>query len=198
MPRLIWVFAGHTCHFVGFVMRRLRFCHKVLHPKAADIMAKRVDPDHTAPCLFKNFIMIYEVTRGPWTTFAHLSKQLYYKSALSQHFSLSVAMATIEKHIYVKLLSKYLQWDNNKVNVPFSHYKSMKTLSYHSNESTQHNCNKPAPIAQLVECPLRGTGGHWFDPGPRHTKVVKNGTSCSSLGTQTYGLELGLVDPVSG
>ena len=51
----------------------------------------------------------------------------------------------------------------------------------------------PAPIAQLVECPLRGTGGHGFDPGPRHTKVVKNGT-----GTQTYGVELGLVDPVSG
>ena len=56
----------------------------------------------------------------------------------------------------------------------------------------------PAPIAQLVECPLRGTGGHGFDPGPRHTKVVKNGTSCSSLGTQIYGVELGLVDPVSG
>ena len=55
-----------------------------------------------------------------------------------------------------------------------------------------------APIAQLVECPLRGTGGHGFDPGPRHTKVVKNGTSCPSLGTQTYGVELGLVDPVSG
>ena len=57
---------------------------------------------------------------------------------------------------------------------------------------------KPAPIAQLVECPLRGTGGHGFDPGPRHTKNVKNGTNCSSLGTQTYGVELGLVDPVSG
>ena len=56
----------------------------------------------------------------------------------------------------------------------------------------------PDPIAQLVECPLRGTGGHGFDPGPRHTKVVKNGTSCSSLGTQIYGVELGLVDPVSG
>ena len=52
--------------------------------------------------------------------------------------------------------------------------------------------------AILVECPLRGTGGHGFDPGPRHTKVVKNGTSCSSLGTQIYGVELGLVDPVSG
>ena len=23
MPRLIWIFAGRTCHFVGFVMRRL-------------------------------------------------------------------------------------------------------------------------------------------------------------------------------
>ena len=58
--------------------------------------------------------------------------------------------------------------------------------------------NRPAPIAQLVECPLRGTGSHGFDPGSRHTKVVKNGTRCSSLGTQTYGVELGLVDPVSG
>ena len=27
MPRLIWGFAGHTCHFVGFVMRRLISCH---------------------------------------------------------------------------------------------------------------------------------------------------------------------------
>ena len=44
---------------------------------------------------------------------------------------------------------------------------------------------------------IQGTGGHGFDPGPRHTKVVKNGTSCSSLGIQTYGVELGLVDPVS-
>ena len=57
---------------------------------------------------------------------------------------------------------------------------------------------EPAPIAQLVVCPLRGTGDRGFDPGPRHTKVVKNGTSCSSLGTQIYGVELGLVDPVSG
>ena len=56
----------------------------------------------------------------------------------------------------------------------------------------------PAPIAQLVECPLRGMGGHGFDPGLRHTKVVKNGTSCSSLGTQICLVELGLVDRVSG
>ena len=58
--------------------------------------------------------------------------------------------------------------------------------------------NRTCPIAQLVECPLRGTGGHGFDPGPRHTKVVKDGISCYSLGTQTYGVELGLVDRVSG
>ena len=30
MPRLIWVFAGCTCHFVGFVMRRLKFKNKNL------------------------------------------------------------------------------------------------------------------------------------------------------------------------
>ena len=54
----------------------------------------------------------------------------------------------------------------------------------------------PTPVTQQVECPLRGTGGNGFDTGPRHTKVVKNGTSSSSLGTQ--GVELGLVDPVSG
>ena len=46
----------------------------------------------------------------------------------------------------------------------------------------------PAPVAQSVECPLWGMGGHGFDPGLWHTKVVKNGTSCSSLGTQTDGL----------
>ena len=69
---------------------------------------------------------------------------------------------------------------------------------FHLNLLSTHCKPVPAPIAQLVECPLRGTGGHGFDPGPRHTKVVNNGTSCSSLGTQTYGVELGLVDPVSG
>ena len=25
MPSLIWVFTGHTCHFVGFVMRRIKY-----------------------------------------------------------------------------------------------------------------------------------------------------------------------------
>ena len=82
------------------------FCHAAAQalsesatPKCCRHNGKKVDPDHTAPCLFKNFMTIYVVTRGPWTTLAHLSKQLYYKSALSQHFSLSVAMATIEKNI---------------------------------------------------------------------------------------------------
>ena len=60
--------------------------------------------------------------------------------------------------------------------------------------------NIPAPVAQSVEYLLWGMGGHEFDTGPRQTKVVKNGTmcSCSSLGTQTYGVELGLVNTVSG
>ena len=56
----------------------------------------------------------------------------------------------------------------------------------------------PATIAQKVECPFCGTGGPGFDHGPQHTKVIKNGTSCSSLGAQIYGVELGLVYLVSG
>ena len=32
--------------------------------------------------------------------------------------------------------------------------------------------SKPALVAQSVECPLRGTGGHGLDPGPLHVKVV--------------------------
>ena len=59
-------------------------------------------------------------------------------------------------------------------------------------------CMGLVPIAQMVECLLRGKGGHEFDPVPRHTKVIKNGNSCSSLGTQTYVVELGLVYPMSG
>ena len=41
------------------------------------------------------------------------------------------------------------------------------------------------------------SGGTGFDPGPRHTKVVNNGTSCSPIGTRLFGVGLGLVAPVS-
>ena len=41
------------------------------------------------------------------------------------------------------------------------------------------------------------SGGTRFDPGPRHTKVVNNGTSCSPLGTWIFGVGLGLVALVS-
>ena len=40
------------------------------------------------------------------------------------------------------------------------------------------------------------SGGTGLDPRPRHTKVVNNGTSCSPLGTQVFGVGLGLVAPV--
>ena len=53
----------------------------------------------------------------------------------------------------------------------------------------------PVPVAQSVECLLRMTRGHSLNPMPRNTKVIKNGTSCSSLGTQIYAVKLGLADP---
>ena len=56
------------------------------------------------------------------------------------------------------------------------------------------------PGSSVGRMSTSGTGGHGFNPGPRHRGVVKNGTGCSLLGTQTYrvGLHVGLVDPVSG
>ena len=55
MPRLIWVFAGWTCHFVGFIMRRLKCrnlhvfifgeCHVLLqlvHTKICDTLVQKL------------------------------------------------------------------------------------------------------------------------------------------------------------
>ena len=46
MPRLIWVFAGRTCHFVGFVMRRLNY--------------KEADKD------YKNVLWAWEIEKSVW------------------------------------------------------------------------------------------------------------------------------------
>ena len=40
---------------------------------------------------------------------------------------------------------------------------------------------KLALVAQFVECLLGGTGGQGLDPGPRHTKVIKNVVSAPCL-----------------
>ena len=71
----------------------------------------------------------------------------------------------------------------------FSFFVSKRCLNQSFN-SRLNNCKS----LWLVEYPLRGMGawGHRFDSRPWHTEVVKNGTSCSSFGTQTYGVELGL------
>ena len=52
----------------------------------------------------------------------------------------------------------------------------------------------PVPVAKSVECLLLGMGSHVFDSGPPYIKLLK----WYSLGTQTYGVVLGLVDPGSG
>ena len=41
MPRLIWVFAGRTCHFVGFVMRGAQF---ISTPYAKIVLYRRKGP----------------------------------------------------------------------------------------------------------------------------------------------------------
>ena len=61
----------------------------------------------------------------------------------------------------------YMQWLHS-----FSLHNALYTLVTLFHQKTT------APIAQLVECPLRGTGGHGFDPGSRHTKVIKHTFLC--------------------
>ena len=81
----------------------------------------------------------------------------------------------------------------------FSFLQKKKKKKKKKNVHGELGTNIPTVLTVFTDLDwLRGTGGHGFDPRPRHTKVVKNGTSCSSLGTQIYGVELGLVDPVSG
>ena len=51
------------------------------------------------------------------------------------------------------------------------------------------------PSSSVGRVSASGNGRSWVQSPAATFEVVKNGTSCSSLGTQTYGVELGLVDP---
>ena len=50
---------------------------------------------------------------------------------------------------------------------------NIKSLHMHVQYLHVHTRSVPAPVAQSVECPLRETWGHGFDPGPRHTIRLK-------------------------
>ena len=51
MPRLIWVFAGRTGHFVGFVMRRLNYGPylMVINGRFSSVFHKKHEPYHEKP-----------------------------------------------------------------------------------------------------------------------------------------------------
>ena len=69
MPRLIWVFAGRTCHFVGFFTRRLNCWWFML--------ARYLGPDNWNSCLFHYIYTRQRIYFGPtrfihrWTTIFH-------------------------------------------------------------------------------------------------------------------------------
>ena len=63
MPRLTWVFAGRTCHFVGFVMRRLK---EPIHSNTTSCPGHQTGKEHrhqgrhqvchiTRKCVFGDF-----------------------------------------------------------------------------------------------------------------------------------------------
>ena len=59
MPRLIWVFAGRTCHFVGFVTRRLKYVYEQFPlEKAKSVSLDNADNVYIRSCftLLTNFL----------------------------------------------------------------------------------------------------------------------------------------------
>ena len=50
---------------------------------------------------------------------------------------------------------------------------------------SSHIVMSTGPDSSVGRVFASGNGRSRFDPGPRHTRVVKNGTSCSLLGTQS-------------
>ena len=77
---------------------------------------------------------------------------------------------------------RYMYMYFEKVNIAFLKLYNIWTFLEHLHIKSLHihvqylQLHTRSPVAQSVECPLRE-----FDTGLRHTKVFKNGTSCSSL-----------------
>ena len=86
MPRLIWVFAGRTCHFVGFVMRRLK-CSKGFGQTG---MLNNADPHLIMVCTVCHSVCIF------WAHYCmvtlHYSKFRVYTAFLSDVTFLRIFM----------------------------------------------------------------------------------------------------------
>ena len=103
----------------------------------------------TKGTLQQNLKVMHILTRGPWATM--LTWENSYKN-LIQYFKLSVAMAASQNEEFVQLLyawwrttqetfiKKFCQNTCSEIAIKtyfhFSHYKSMETLSCHSDEIT--------------------------------------------------------------
>ena len=72
MPRLIWVFAERTCHFVGFVTMRLKFNSK-MNKIELDLIV--LVPDH---CLCIYFVNNYSYS-GLFNVFRYINEKNHWK-----------------------------------------------------------------------------------------------------------------------
>ena len=147
----------------------------------------------TAECI-PNKTMIIRPTDPPWNTTAVRKLIRKRKRAYKRAKQLNTMILWNKfRKIRNKVIESICQSKQHHLD-----QLSNKLKSESSSSKDWWSTLKTDPDSSVGRVPFRRTGGHGFDPRPRHTKVVKNGTSCSSLGTQIYGVELGLVDPVSG
>ena len=94
MPRLIWVFAGRTCHFVGFVMRQLillisNYCDCLLHTSSSlvviMIITDLVKPNpiaQFAASLTANWVAASSAQHGPATLTENITRWSLYEEVV--------------------------------------------------------------------------------------------------------------------
>ena len=107
MPRLIWVFAGRTCHFVGFGMWRLNF----------RLCPLDLDTDLGACCPF-----LFSVLGGMWDSIVSASRRCLLLHKTNEFQRLSIFPSTC---IFRAALSKIIFWWN----VCYSSFVYSKVLS---------------------------------------------------------------------
>ena len=143
MPRLIWVLAGHTCHLVGFVMRRLIFT-----------VAKIKNSRHKH--ILKN--LIYRMLVRNDTLYINVLRLYQRRHVLLWCNSISACYIRPTANRFLSrrfLLIHSLKWHS----APFSSCKLCLQILYPPNmkglEKRNLGCFAPKPFPLLVVSPPR-------------------------------------------
>ena len=124
LPRLIWVFAGHTCHFVGFVMRRLN-C--VTQDNCLTSRGKPCDAEQLP--LWQNFLSAPHNHYRFWFSFMSIFIVFRFENVFRFHimfvsfscdFSDTHILARFKSHFFLLLQDMILRFSLDIIVISFS------------------------------------------------------------------------------